>query len=174
MLPLAVVELVIVGLLPVVCPVPERLITSDEGVPFVASVIVPLAAPAAEGLNVTLNAVLAPAAIVVEVLSPVWLNPAPATATCEKVSVVFPLFFNVIGWEFVLPVVTVPNATLDGVAAICACIPVPLSAIVAGETGALLVMEILPVALPEVVGANVAVNVAFAPALIDIGCNVIV
>ena len=164
----------IVGALSAVWPVPERLITSEEGVPFVASVIVPLAAPAAEGLNVALNVALAPAAIVVDVLKPAWLNPAPATVICEKDSVVFPLFFNVIGCEFVVPFVTVPNATLEGVAAICACIPVPLSAIVAGELGALLIIEIPPVVLPAALGAYVAVNVVLAPALIDIGCNVIV
>lgn len=65
----------VVGLAPkerfVACPVPERLITSDAGAPLVASVIAPFAAPAAEGSNVALNVMLAPAAIVVDVVSPV-------------------------------------------------------------------------------------------------------
>ena len=65
----------------VVCPVPERLITRGDGVPFVASVIEPVAAPMAEGSNVALNVVLAPAAIVVDVLSPVWPKPLPDTLT---------------------------------------------------------------------------------------------
>jgi hypothetical protein len=47
--------------------------------------------------------------------------------------------------------------------------PVPLKPIVAGEPGALLVIEILPVAAPEAVGANCVVNVVFAPALIVVG-----
>jgi hypothetical protein len=51
---------------------------------------------------------------------------------------------------------------------------VPLSAIVAGEFGALLVIEMLPEALPAVVGVNVTENVALEPALIDIGCKLIV
>lgn len=47
--------------------------------------------------------------------------------------------------------------------------PVPLNAIVAGETGALLVIEILPGALPADVGANVTVKVRFEPALMVVG-----
>ena len=85
-----------------------------------------------------------------------------------------PLFLSVIGCESVFPTVTVPNATLDGVAAICARNPVLLSAIVDGEPGALLVIEILPEALPLAVGANVTVKVVFAPALIEVGCKVVV
>ena len=47
------------------------MITSDAGAPLVASVIAPLAAPVAEGSNVALNVILAPAAIVAAVLNPV-------------------------------------------------------------------------------------------------------
>jgi hypothetical protein len=53
------------------CPVPERLITSDAGLPFVFNVTEPFAAPADDGSNVTLNVPLLPAPIVVDVLSPV-------------------------------------------------------------------------------------------------------
>jgi hypothetical protein len=85
-----------------------------------------------------------------------------------------PAFFRVIVCELVFPMATVPKLALDGVAAICACSPVPLNAIVAGEFGALLAIEMLPEELAAVVGANVTLNVAFAPELIDIGCNVMV
>ena len=44
--------------------------------------------------------------------------------------------------------------------------PVPLSAIVAGETRALLLIEMLPVALPADEGENFAGKVTLAPALI--------
>jgi hypothetical protein len=57
------------------------LITSEEGVPFVASVIEPLAGDVEDGLNVALNVVLPPAAIVVDVVSPVSLKPVPASVT---------------------------------------------------------------------------------------------
>jgi hypothetical protein len=53
---------------------------------------------------------------------------------------------------------TLPKAALAGVAEICGCVPVPVMEIVVGELGALLTMEIVPVALPPLVGANCAVN----------------
>jgi hypothetical protein len=46
---------------------------------------------------------------------------------------------------------------------------VPLSAIVSGEPGALLVIEMLPEVLPVAAGANLAVNEVFEPALIVTG-----
>lgn len=42
--------------------------------------------------------------------------------------------------------------------------PAPLQAIVVGELGALLTIEMLPLALPAVVGANCALNVVLSPA----------
>jgi hypothetical protein len=48
-------------------------------------------------------------------------------------------------------------------------VPAPESATEAGEPGALLTMAMEPVALPEVVGANVAVKDALEPAAILIG-----
>lgn len=66
--------------------------------------------------------------------------------------------------EFLLPVATLPKLALDGVAAIAACVPVPLSGIVKGELGELLVMEMLPLAAPGAEGANSALNGALCPA----------
>jgi len=93
---------------------------------------------------------------------------------CENVRVALPLFLSVIGCELLLPTVTVPKLTLVGLAAICGWVPVPLSAIVAGGLGALLVIEILPGALPADVGAKVTVKVKFAPALMLVGASVMV
>jgi hypothetical protein len=45
------------------------------------------------------------------------------------------------------------------------CVPIPLSAMVSGEFGALLAIEMLPLALPAVVGANLAVNDVPCPTL---------
>ena len=53
-----------------------------------------------------------------------------------------------------LPTKTFPKLKLDGLAVSCPCTPVPLKTIVAGEPGALLVIEMLPVALPVDAGAN--------------------
>jgi hypothetical protein len=112
----------LVGLAPsncvAACPVPERLIASDEGAPFVVRVIEPVTAPDEDGSNVALKVALAPAAIVVDVLRPVCPNPEPETLICENVSVASPLLVNVIDCDFVLPIATVPKLTLVGLAAI--------------------------------------------------------
>ena len=55
-----------------------------------------------------------------------------------------------------LPVATEPKVTDEGLAPSCPCAPVPDNAIVVGEFGALLVIEIVPLRLPAVVGANCA------------------
>ena len=49
--------------------------------------------------------------------------------------------------------------------------PLPLRAIVSAAFGALLVIEMLPVALPATEGENCAVNVLFCPALIVNGVD---
>ena len=85
--------------------------------------------------------------------APVMLLPvmdAAAVPGLERVTVVGAL---------VLPTATFPKLTLAGLALSVPCVPVPLRAIVAGEPGALLVIEMLPVALPADVGANVTVKV---------------
>ena len=49
--------------------------------------------------------------------------------------------------------------------------PVPLRGIVSGDPGALLTMEMLPVALPAAVGAKVAEKDALCPALMVAGTD---
>jgi hypothetical protein len=107
----------------------------------------------------------------VDVEIPVTLNPElePVNETCEKVSVVLPLFFSVMGCELLFPTATFVNVALVGLAAGWAWSPVPLKAIPAGEPGTLLVRDTLPEALPPEVGAYVTVNVLFAPGAIIIG-----
>lgn len=61
-----------------------------------------------------------------------------------------------------LPTPTLPNPTLAGLAEIWACpaaAPDPLRGIESVAFDALLVIEILPDALPAVAGANCAVNI---------------
>jgi hypothetical protein len=127
--------------------------------------------PAEVGVKTALNVVLAPAAIVVDVEIPVTLNPElePVTETCEKVSVVLPLFFSVMGCELLFPTATFVKLALVGLAAGWAWSPVPLKEIAAGDPDALLVRETLPEALPSEVGVYVTVNVLFAPAAIVVG-----
>lgn len=68
-----------------------------------------------------------------------------------------------------LPTATDPKFTLEGLALSWPCIPVPVNAIVAGEPGALLTIEMLPAAAPAEVGVKMAENDALLPALIVIG-----
>src|ERR1700728_221877 len=121
-----------------VVPAPLRSMVTVDGVPFVASCMDPLTAPAAVGGNTALNVKFPPAAMVDDVVSPAMLIPVPATVIFENVSVVLPLFCSVIGCELLLPTVTFEKATLDGDAAACDCRPVPVNERVAGDPGALL------------------------------------
>jgi hypothetical protein len=145
-------------------PVPLREIVSGEFGALLTSVTDPVTLPAALGPNTALNVALLPAPIVTGAVIPVVLNPAPETATEEIVTVALPPFVSVTVCELLVPVVTLPNAALLGVADNCGCVPVPLKVIVAGEFGALLTIEMLPLALPADVGANLALKVVLSPA----------
>jgi len=57
------------------------------------------------------------------------------------------------------PTATLPKLTLEGVTEIWGCTPVPLSEIVAGELGALLVIAMLPERLPVAAGSRTTLNV---------------
>jgi hypothetical protein len=150
-------------------PVPLREIVSGELGALLASVIDPVTPPAALGPNTALNVAALPAAMVSGAVIPVVLKPAPEAVTEEIVTVAPPPFVRLMVCELLIPVVTLPNAAVVGVAANCGCVPVPLKAIVAGEPGALLAIEMLPVAAPAEVGAKTAENDALLPALIVIG-----
>ncbi len=134
--------------------VPDRLITSDEGAPFVTRVMDPLTAAVEVGVKITLKATLPPAGICVEVERPVMLKLFPGGVTCEKVSVELPPFWSVMVCELLVPLTTLPKLALVGLAEICAWVPVPESGIVSGEFEALLVIVKLPVTAISDVGAN--------------------
>jgi hypothetical protein len=76
------------------------------------------------------------------------------------------VFFRVTLNELVLPTLALPKLKLVGfaVTTYVAAAPVPLSAIARGDPGALLVIEMLPLALPVTVGAKTALNATLAPA----------
>ena len=86
--------------------------------------------------------------------------------TCENVSVALPLFFSVIGCELVFPTLTVPKLTLDGLADICACAPVPVRLITNGDGVPLVASVMLPLAAVADDGVNTALNVMLPPATI--------
>ena len=145
-------------------PVPLKLIDVGEFGALLTIEMLPLALPADVGANLALNVVLSPAPNVRGVVIPVVLKPAPVAVTAEIVTVAVPPFVRVMVCELLVPVATLPNAALVGDAASCACVPVPLNAIVVGEFGASLTIEMLPLALPAEVGANLALNVVVSPA----------
>ena len=70
-----------------------------------------------------------------------------------------------------VPVFTLPNARLLELNEIVcvAATPVPLSATVAGELGALLTIFTVPAKLPAVVGTKTALNVVLPPAATVLG-----
>jgi len=147
-------------------PVPLNAIVSGELGALLVSEIEPVTAPAVVGVKTALNVLFEPVAIVTGVLRPVIVNPAPLTVAPEITRLAVPLFVRSIVCELLVPVETFPKLAVGGTALICAWLPLPLNAIVNGELGALLTTEMLPAALPAVVGANCAVKVVLCPAAI--------
>jgi hypothetical protein len=129
----------------------------------------PLTLPAEAGENFAVNDVLCPAPSVRGVLTPLTLKPLPEAVTCDTVRLAVPEFVRVTVWDPLLPTFTEPKFTVEGLAPSWPWTPVPDRAIAAGEPGALLTIETLPVAAPEDVGAKTAANEALLPALIVIG-----
>jgi hypothetical protein len=124
--------------------------------------------PLALGENLAVKDVLPPAAIVAGIASPERLNPVPDALACEMTVLAFPGLLRVIVAVPVLPVFTLLKFTLVGLMVSKGCggaVPIPLSAMLSGEFGALLVIEMLPLAFPAEVGANLAVNDVAWPAL---------
>lgn len=137
-------------------PVPLKAIVSGELAALLTSVTDPDSLPEDDGLKTALNVALFPAAMVNGAFSPDVLKPAPVAAACEIVRLALPLFETVMVCELLVPTTTLPNAALDGATAICACVPVPLNAIDKGEPGALLAIEMPPLALPAEDGMKLA------------------
>jgi hypothetical protein len=129
----------------------------------------PLTLPAEAGENFAANDVLCPAPSVRGVLTALTLKPVPEAVTCDTVKLAVPEFVKVTVWEPLLPTFTEPKLTAEGLAPSWPWVPVPDRAIAAGEPGALLTIETLPVAAPAEVGAKMAANEALLPALIVIG-----
>jgi len=145
-------------------PVPLSAIVEGEPGALLVIEMVPGKLPAVVGAKTALNVALAPAAIVLGVVSPLRLYPAPLTLNCDIVSDDAPVFVSVNVCDFVCPFTTLPNAKLVGAMPNPGCAALPVSEIVSGELFALLVTVTLPVALPPAVGANATFRVAVAAA----------
>jgi hypothetical protein len=130
------------------------------------TVTLPLTLSELVGLNVKVNTAFCPAGKIKGVVMPLVLTSFALTLVCEIVRLEVPVLVNVTFWELELPALMFPKLMLAGAGVIVtdAATPVPLSATVAGEFGALLATLIAPVKEPAVVGANSALNDAVCPA----------
>jgi hypothetical protein len=128
--------------------------------------ILPLALPVLAGANTTLRDALFPAARVNGRERPLTLKPVPLTLALETVTLVLPVLFRVAARVLLLPTATLPKSMMVGltVSRPADITPLPVSDTLAGELLALLTTEILPVALPAVVGAKVTLKVVLWPA----------
>jgi hypothetical protein len=145
---------------PACAPAPERLIVSTEFDAFDVIVTLPLEAPGAEGWNDALKLALCPAASVMGALSPLMLNPDPATAACEIVMLDPPVLVRVSDRVCLVPTGTVPKLRLAGFGPRTpATTPVPINPIFNTGFEASDAMETVPLATPVVVGANEIVKV---------------
>jgi hypothetical protein len=148
-----------------VVAVPLRGIVMGELGALLDTEIEPVSVPAAVGLNVAVKVALPPAAIVDEGDILEALKPVPVADIADTVTLEVPVFFRVIVCELVLPVATLPNATLVGVADSAPCAPVPVKLTATLGSEASLVTVILPLELAVEVGLNCAVNDVLCPAL---------
>jgi hypothetical protein len=91
----------------------------------------------------------------------------PDAVADATVNVALPEFVSDTVCVPVLPTFTLPKFTFGVPSVSCGwpAVPVPLSAIVSGEFGALLATEMLPVAAPAEVGANFTPNVTLCAAV---------
>ena len=126
----------------------------------------PLAAPLVVGEKSTVNDVLWPAVSVTGKDSPLKLNPVPLAVAAEIVRLDPPVLVSVSDKLVLLPIWTLPNARLVGLAAKAPGVtPVPDSGMLKLGFGPLEVMLTLPLAAPLVVGEKSTLYVALWPAV---------
>jgi hypothetical protein len=144
-------------------PVPFNAIAIGEPGALLAIEMLPPALPAEDGVKLAEKPRLWPALSVRGVDMPAMAKPVPEALADEIVTLALPVFVRVIGCNPLLPTATLPKLTLAELAVSFPWTPIPLSAMVAGGPGALLLTEMLPELLPAAAGANWAANVALAP-----------
>ena len=155
----------------VATPVPESAIVFGEPLALLATMTLPVTLPAEIGLNNTPNAKVCVADNVTGVPAPVNVKPVPLLEICEMVTFELPTFVTVTLCEAELPSFTLPKLTLLVLnERVCdAAVPVPFSEITAGEPGALLTREALPLAAPAADGANCRLKLLDCPAFSEMG-----
>lgn len=146
-----------------VAPVPERATELAELEALLVMERLPVAFPPTVGAKLALRLVCSPAPSVKGSVSPLKLNPLPVTEAADTVTAPVPAFVRVTVWVLVAPTFTFPKASVKGETESWSVTPVPDSETTAGELEALLTTEMLPVAVPLVPGAKVALKPALWP-----------
>jgi hypothetical protein len=154
-------------------PVPARVTVVGEFPAVLVIFSVPVAAPDAVGVNVTLRVRPWPAFNVIGRVVPEDANGPEMVTALTVIEPELLLFVSVTFCVPLLPTVSLPKLSELGLAESCrvGTTPVPLSAIAVGDVGASLVNDRLPVPLPEVEGAKLTVIVPEPPAATVIGSD---
>jgi len=145
-------------------PAPVKATTSGEFGVLFTSVRLPVKLLAEAGVNPMVKTEDPPGATESGTVRPLNVKPVPASTAWVTLRFAVPAFRIVSDCVLLTPTATFPKLTLVGTTEICAWTPVPLSAIVAGEFVAVLVMVTLPERLAALAGANVTLNVVDFPA----------
>jgi len=144
---------------PWVIPVPESGIVKAEFDALDVIVTLPLALPAALGLNRMLNDALWPPFSVIGNDSPLMLNPLPLTDDAEIVTLSPPVLVREAADDLEVETCTLPKPKLAGFAVSDpAARPLPLREIAKLELDALEPILSVPLAEPEAAGSNVTVK----------------
>ncbi len=145
--------------------------TWGELVALLATVTLPERLPVVAGSNVTLKEVDCPAARVRDGVKPETVKPAPASVSCEMVTLALPLLASVTLCVALVPVVRLPKFSEVGVAVIWRVgeTPEPARATTSGEVGALLTSVRVPVKLLAEAGVNPMEKANEVPGATDSG-----
>ena len=150
-------------------PLPVRAWTVGPFEALLANVMFPVAVPLADGVNVTVNEAVPPAAMVAGKEIPLTTNSGlsdvtPVTCTAEPVALSVPVFAPL------EPTVTLPKLWLAGLTPSCpGAVPVPVNATANDGFDAFEVTVKLALALPADAGANTTEKVTLCPAVRVVG-----
>lgn len=133
---------------------PLNAMVSGEFGALLAIEMLPLALPVVVGAYFAVKEVPCAGFSVTGVANPLMLKPVPETLPEETTTLAVPVFVNVIATESLAPVTRLPKFTLAGFALSFPCVPIPLRGMVTTGFVALLLIVIVPAALPVTVGMN--------------------
>jgi hypothetical protein len=142
---------------------PASVITCGEPGALSVKVMLPVAAPAVVGVNVTLNVSDWPPLIVFGSESPLIPNSLPESVARLIVTFELPVFVSVTVCVLLWFTCTFEKVKVEGEIERPACVAVPVSETIKGEFEASLMIVSAPEAAPAAVGANCTVSVLLWP-----------